>query len=106
MAGKEKGERPIITVRDGKIVNTGKIKLPDGTHRVLPETGLRHVNKNKGGKVSSKKMMGGGAAKKARRMRGGGGVAPKKMRGGGAAKAVSPRKAMAMGIMRGGKVKK
>ena len=39
-------------------------------------------------------------------MRGGGGVAPKRMRGGGAAKQVSPRKAMAMGMMRGGKVKK
>ena len=47
-----------------------------------------------------------GAKKQARRMRGGGGVAPKRMRGGGAAKQVSPRKAMAMGMMRGGKVKK
>ncbi len=59
-----------------------------------------------GGATAPKKMMGGGAAKKARRMRGGGKVAPKKMRGGGAAKQVSPRKAMAMGMMRGGKVKK
>tara|TARA_R110001592_G_scaffold98753_2_gene281682 strand:- start:1112 stop:1261 length:150 start_codon:yes stop_codon:yes gene_type:complete len=47
-----------------------------------------------------------GAKKQARRMRGGGKVAPKRMRGGGAAKAVSPRKAMAMGMMRGGKVNK
>ena len=39
-------------------------------------------------------------------MRGGGKVAPKKMMGGGAAKQISPRKAMAMGMMRGGKVKK
>ena len=59
-----------------------------------------------GGATAPKKMMGGGAAKQARRMRGGGGVAPKKMRGGGAAKQVSPRKAMAMGMMRGGRVKK
>jgi hypothetical protein len=55
---------------------------------------------NKGGKVAPKKMMGGGAAKKARKMRGGGGVAPKKMRGGGAAKQVSPRKLMAMGLIK------
>jgi hypothetical protein len=33
-------------------------------------------------------------------MRGGGGVAPKKMRGGGAAKQVSPRKLMAMGLIK------
>ena len=59
-----------------------------------------------GGAKDPKKMMGGGAAKKAIRMRGGGGVAPKRMRGGGAAKQVSPRKAMAMGMMRGGKGKK
>tara|TARA_R110002050_G_scaffold1834_3_gene11671 strand:- start:1196 stop:1414 length:219 start_codon:yes stop_codon:yes gene_type:complete len=59
-----------------------------------------------GGKVAAKKMMAGGAAKKARKMRGGGKVAPKKMMGGGAAKQVSPRKAMAMGMMRGGKVNK
>ena len=59
-----------------------------------------------GGATVPKKMMGGGAAKKAKRMRGGGGVAPKRMSGGGAAKQVSPRKAMAMGMMRGGKVKK
>ena len=39
-------------------------------------------------------------------MRGGGATAPKKMMGGGAAKQISPRKAMAMGMMRGGKVKK
>jgi hypothetical protein len=59
-----------------------------------------------GGATAPKKMMGGGAAKKARKMRGGGKVAPKKMMGGGAAKQISPRKAMAMGMMRGGKVKK
>ena len=47
-----------------------------------------------------------GAKKQAKRMRGGGKVAPKKMMGGGAAKQVSPRKAMAMGMMRGGKVNK
>ena len=38
-------------------------------------------------------------------MRGGGKVMAKGMKGGGAAKAVSPRKAMAMGMMGGGKVK-
>tara|TARA_R110002012_G_scaffold306462_1_gene511184 strand:- start:3016 stop:3234 length:219 start_codon:yes stop_codon:yes gene_type:complete len=59
-----------------------------------------------GGSTVPKKMMGGGAAKKARKMRGGGMAIPKKMKGGGATKAVSPRKAMAMGMMRGGKVKK
>ena len=47
-----------------------------------------------------------GAKKQARRMRGGGATVPKKMMGGGAAKHISPRKAMAMGMMRGGKVKK
>jgi hypothetical protein len=47
-----------------------------------------------------------GAKKQAKRMRGGGATAPKKRMGGGAAKQISPRKAMAMGMMRGGKVKK
>ena len=51
-----------------------------------------------------------GAKKQAKRMRGGESTIPKKMMGGGAAKqaskkmGVSPRKAM--GMMRGGKVKK
>ena len=57
-------------------------------------------------KTAPKKMMGGGATKAPKRMRGGGATAPKRMRGGGAAKAVSPRKRMAMGMMRGGGVKK
>ena len=59
-----------------------------------------------GGDTIPKKMLGGSAAKKAKKMRGGGATIPKKMKGGGAAKAVSPRKRMAMGMMRGGGVKK
>ena len=61
---KEKGERTILTVRDGKIVNTGKIKLPDGTFRMVPEAGIKRVGKKKGGKVVPKKMAMGGKAKK------------------------------------------
>ena len=30
------GERTILTVRDGKIVNSGKKKLRDGTFRMVP----------------------------------------------------------------------
>ena len=63
---KEKLERPILIVRDGKIVNSGKIKLPDGTHRVVPESAIRNIPqpKKRGGKVAAKKMAGGGKAKK------------------------------------------
>ena len=59
-----------------------------------------------GGATMPKKIKGGGAPKAPKRMRGGGSTIPKKMTGGGATKAVSPRKRMAMGMMRGGGVKK
>jgi hypothetical protein len=61
---KETGERTILTVRNGKIVNSGKIKLPDGTFRVIPEAGIKRVGKKTGGKVAAKKMAVGGKAKK------------------------------------------
>tara|TARA_R100000773_G_C4207898_1_gene108229 strand:+ start:70 stop:360 length:291 start_codon:yes stop_codon:yes gene_type:complete len=49
-------ERTILTVKDGKIVNTGKIRLPDGTIRVQPEGGIQFIpidedNKMKAGGV-------------------------------------------------------
>ena len=53
-------ERTILTVKDGKIVNTGKIRLPDGTIRVQPEGGIQFIpvdedNKMKeGGVVKTK----------------------------------------------------
>lgn len=63
------GERTILTVRDGKIVNSGKIKLPDGTFRMVPELGLKKVGKKvgkrAGGKVNKAKgMKRGGKAKR------------------------------------------
>lgn len=89
---KEKGERTILVVKDGKIVNSGKIKLPDGTHRVVPESAIRNIPQPKkaGGKVAAKKMAKGG-------MRGG---AKKKMAKGGMRGGA--KKKMAKGGMRGG----
>ena len=57
-------DRPIVKIRDGKIVNTGKTRLPDGTIRVQPEGGMKFipktVKKAMGGKVQ--KMREGGNA--------------------------------------------
>ena len=61
-------ERPIIKVdKDGKIIQTGKTRLKDGTIRVQPEGGMKFIpNKKDGGlavaieKVKAKEMQGGG----------------------------------------------
>tara|TARA_R100001126_G_scaffold64085_1_gene36660 strand:+ start:132 stop:494 length:363 start_codon:yes stop_codon:yes gene_type:complete len=61
-------ERPIIKVdKDGKIRQTGKTRLKDGTIRVQPEGGMKFIpNKKDGGlmeaidKVKAKEMQGGG----------------------------------------------
>ena len=63
-------ERSIIKVdKDGKIVQTGKTRLKDGTIRVQPEGGIKFIpNKKDGGlmeaieKVKAKEMQGGGEA--------------------------------------------
>ena len=49
-------ERPIIKVdKDGKIRQTGKTRLKDGTIRVQPEGGMKFIpNKNEGGSVGDK----------------------------------------------------
>ena len=64
-------DRTIIKIKDGKIVNTGKIRMPDGTIRVQPEGGIMfipqpEVKKAKGGIIPKKKAMvkGGMATKK------------------------------------------
>tara|TARA_R100001079_G_scaffold31215_1_gene15932 strand:+ start:825 stop:1070 length:246 start_codon:yes stop_codon:yes gene_type:complete len=51
-------ERSILTVKDGKIVNTGKIRLPDGTIRVQPEGGIQFIPVDE-----DKKMKAGGVVK-------------------------------------------
>tara|TARA_B100000424_G_scaffold253489_1_gene230675 strand:+ start:55 stop:300 length:246 start_codon:yes stop_codon:yes gene_type:complete len=51
-------ERSILTVKDGKIVNTGKIRLPDGTIRVQPEGGIQFIPVDE-----DKKMKEGGVVK-------------------------------------------
>ena len=51
-------ERSILTVKDGKIVNTGKIRLPDGTIRVQPEGGIQFIPVDE-----DKKMKAGGIVK-------------------------------------------
>tara|TARA_A100000172_G_scaffold29645_1_gene17592 strand:+ start:1613 stop:1819 length:207 start_codon:yes stop_codon:yes gene_type:complete len=51
-------ERSILTVRDGKIVNTGKVRLPDGTIRVQPEGGIQFIPVDE-----DKKMKAGGAVR-------------------------------------------
>ena len=100
---KEKLERPILIVKDGKIVNSGKIKLPDGTHRVVPESAIRNIPqpKKRGGKVASKKMaVGGKAKKKSKGMKRGGKMSMKSKgmaRGG---------KMKSKGMARGGKAKR
>lgn len=43
MSKKEQGERSIITPKGGKIVHTGKFRLPDGTIRAMPELGMTNV---------------------------------------------------------------
>ena len=61
-------ERPIIKVdKDGKIKQTGKTRLKDGTIRVQPEGGMKFIpNKKDGGlmeaidKVKAKEMKEGG----------------------------------------------
>ena len=46
-------DRSIVKIRDGKIVDTGKTRLPDGTIRVQPEGGIKFIPK------TVKKAMGG-----------------------------------------------
>lgn len=49
--------RPIIKVKDGKIVQTGKTRLPDGTIKVQPEGGIKFipiVKKRLGGVINKK----------------------------------------------------
>jgi|TARA_R100001480_G_scaffold56885_2_gene69960 hypothetical protein len=68
-------ERPIIKVdKDGKIRQTGKTKLKDGTIRVQPEGGIKFIpNKKDGGlmeaieKVKAKEMEEGGDVPKPKR---------------------------------------
>ena len=50
-------ERSIIKFENGKLVNTGKIKLPDGTIRVQPEGGIKFIPKAKGKKMGGANMM-------------------------------------------------
>ena len=54
-------ERSIIKFENGKLVNTGKIRLPDGTIRVQPEGGIKFIPKAKG---KGKKMGGANMMKK------------------------------------------
>ena len=88
-------ERPIIKVdKDGKIRQTGKTKLKDGTIRVQPEGGIKFIpNKKDGGlmeaieKVKAKEMEGGGSVgdklreevSKSRRGKAGGSISMKEM---------------------------
>ena len=99
---KEKGERTILTVRDGKIVNSGKIKLPDGTFRVVPEAGIKRVGKASGGKVASKKMAAGGKAKKKSKGMARGGKTSMKSKG----MARGGKMMKSKGMARGGKAKR
>ena len=73
---KQPGERSIIKIRikDGKVLHTGKIRLPDGTFRVVPELGIKRVGKKAGGKVKKAKGMarGGKMMKKSKGMARGG----------------------------------
>ena len=97
---KEKGERTILTVRDGKIVNSGKIRLPDGTFRVVPEAGIKRVGKKYGGKTKKAKGMAkGGKRGGAKKMRYGGKSKTKGMNRGG-------KMMKAKGMKRGGKAKR
>jgi len=54
--GEAKGnKRSIIKPRGGKLVHTGKFRLPDGTIKVVPEMGMKNVkNMEKGGAVPAK----------------------------------------------------
>ena len=53
---KETGERPMITPRGGRLMPTGKFRLPDGTIRTIPELGIKNIK----GSVP-KKLKNGGA---------------------------------------------
>ena len=102
---KQPGERSIIKIRikDGKVLHTGKIRLPDGTFRVVPELGIKRVGKKAGGKVKKAKGMARGGKMKAKGMARGGKAIMKKSKGmarGG--KMMKKSKGMA----RGGKAKR
>ena len=101
---KEKLERPILIVKDGKIVNSGKIKLPDGTHRVVPESAIRNIPqpKKRGGKVAAKKMAVGGKAKKKSKGMARGGKTMMKSKG---MKRGGKMSMKSKGMARGGKMK-
>jgi len=74
-------DRSIVKIRDGKIVDTGKTRLPDGTIRVQPEGGIKFIPK------TVKKAMGGEVMDTTKSMpadmMGGGKVRPMKMNMGG-----------------------
>ena len=53
-------KRPIIRVKDGKIVQTGKTRLEDGTIQVQPEGGIKFIP----AKPTIKKRLGGALNKK------------------------------------------
>jgi len=55
MAKREKGERSIIAPKGGRIVHTGKFRLPDGTIRTMPELAVTNIK-------TPKKMQSGGMA--------------------------------------------
>ena len=83
-------DRSIVKIRDGKIVDTGKTRLPDGTIRVQPEGGIKFIPK------TVKKAMGG----KVQKMNMGGEM--QYMDGG---QVMDTTKSMPVGMMDGGKVK-
>ena len=74
-------DRSIVKIRDGKIVDTGKTRLPDGTIRVQPEGGIKFIPK------TVKKAMGGEVMDTTKSMpvgmMDGGKVKPMKMKMGG-----------------------
>ena len=63
--------RPIIKVSNGKIMHTGKIKLPDGTISVQPEGGIKFIPQKLSKKRPEKKAKGGTAGGKKKMMGGG-----------------------------------
>ena len=101
---KEKGERTILTVRDGKIVNSGKIRLPDGTFRVVPEAGIKRVGRKYGGKTKKAKGMARGGKMKAKGMARGGKTMMKKSKG--MARGGKTMMKKSKGMARGGKMMK
>ena len=103
---KQPVERTIIkiNIKDGKVTNTGKIRLPDGTFRVVPEAGIKRVGKKAGGKVKKSKgyAKGGKTKMRSKGMAKGGKT---KMRSKGMAKG-GKMKMRSKGMARGGRAKR